>query len=75
MAKLLKEEHIKLAINTYNSGLFISKITAVKVFNILPRILTWLNKIASWKEVITNYRKLIDLKKLILKKINYYKLV
>jgi hypothetical protein len=48
MAKLLKEEYIKLAINTYNSGLFILKTAAVKIFNILLKILiTWLNKTAS----------------------------
>jgi hypothetical protein len=39
MAKLSKEEYIKLAINTYNSGFFILKTTTTKVFNILPRIL------------------------------------
>jgi hypothetical protein len=48
MAELSKEEHIKLAINTYNSGLFMLKTAAVKVFNILLRILiTWLNRTAS----------------------------
>jgi hypothetical protein len=48
MAKLLKKEHIKLAINTYNLGLFISKTTTIKVFNILLRtLITWLNRIAS----------------------------
>jgi hypothetical protein len=69
MAKLLKEEHIKLAINTYNLDLFILKTATIKAFNILLKILmTWLNRIASWKKVINNYRKLIDFKELILKK-------
>ena len=69
MAELLKEEYIKLAIVTYNSGFFMSKTAAAKVFNILLRtLMTQLNRTASWKEVIANYRKLTDLKESILKK-------
>jgi hypothetical protein len=38
MAELLKEEYMKLAINTYNSGLFMLKTAAAKAFNILVRM-------------------------------------